>query len=146
MAKLPGTRGVLRALFGGGSRAAPNPAAPPAPPAARPDPAELRARLEALAAAARTRDYFEVLGLPRTCSGEEARRAAEALADEVAHDFAEVAEDPSLTLTLAPLIADVRQVLLDARDVLGDDASRTAYRQGLGPEEAPGVANGDRES
>ena len=143
MVKLSGTRGVLRALFGGGSRAAPN---PPAPPAARPGPAELRARLEALAAAARTRDYFEVLGLPRTCSGEEALRAAQTLADELRHDFAELAEDPSLTLMLAPLLADVRQVLVDARDVLGDDALRSAYRQGLEPGESSGVANGDRES
>lgn len=132
MAKLlpgSGERGLLRALFGGTPRTSKLGAA------------EARARLEGLAQGARTRDYFEVLGLPRSCSGEEARLAADALSASVERDLAADRADPSL----APLLADVRQVVLDAREVLGDDALRILYREGLDPEASSAVANENRE-
>ena len=95
---------MLRAWFGGRPRAA------------RPQPLDL----DALAVAARERDYFELLGVSRSCSAVEARAAADALLARLEPGGA----------THGP--AEVRQVVLDARDVLGDDGFRTAYLDALG--------------
>jgi hypothetical protein len=99
---------ALRAIFG--------PRAPRAPP-----PLDL----DALAVAARERDYFELVGVPRTCSSEEARRAADALLDRLGEPGDGAPPDPTGQL------ADVRQVALDARDVLGEDALREAYAKAI---------------
>jgi hypothetical protein len=76
---------------------------------------------EALADAARERDYFELLGVARSCTADEARAAADALLARI-----EAAQDE------ADGWAEVREVVLDARDVLGEDALRSAYRDALG--------------
>jgi CheY-like chemotaxis protein len=91
------------------------------------------ARLATLVEAARTRDYFEVLGLPRTCTSEEARLAADALLALV--DRAAQRPDEQAEPLPEGGLSDARQVLLDARDVLGDDARRDGYRTGLGDPE-----------
>jgi hypothetical protein len=104
---------ALRALFGAR--------------APRVSPAEARGRLQALAEAARGRDYFELLGLPRDCTGEEARLAADALLAGLERDLKLEDDDAEAGAWLA----EVRQVALDARDVLGDDALREAYRKAL---------------
>jgi hypothetical protein len=115
---------ALRVLFGARS--------------ARLAPAEARARLEELGHLARTADYFEVLGVPRGCTTEEARLAADSLLAAAERDLAPaITADPSL----APLLQDVRQVLLDARDVVGDAARREAYRAGLEAASPPEVAD-----
>jgi hypothetical protein len=66
------------------------------------------------------RDYFELLGVPRSCSADDARAAADALLARL---------EPTGD---ADASAEVRQVVLDARDVLGEDALRTAYLHALG--------------
>jgi hypothetical protein len=102
---------MLRAVLGAlGPRARPPPAPGPAP-----------LDLAALAAAARERDYFEVLSLPRSCSADEARQAADRLLAGLDRAPEEVGG-----------LADARRVVLDARDVLGDDARREAYLGALG--------------
>lgn len=103
---------ALRALFG--SRA---PRAASGPP-----PIDLAALVEA----ARTRDYFEVLSVSRSCSSAEARDAADALLAAVEH------QDEGTSEGHAARLGDLRQVLLDARSVLGEDALREAYRTALG--------------
>jgi hypothetical protein len=86
--------------------------------------AEERARLEAAAQAVPDGDYFSLLGLPRDCSSVGATAAVDALLsllDARAGDRADAAS----------LHPDLRQVLLDARDVLGDDSRREAYRAAI---------------
>jgi hypothetical protein len=85
-----------------------------------------RGRLEALVAAARTRDYFEVLGVPRTCDGVAVWQAADALLG-----LLDRFEQGSGNAPLEGL-GDARRVVLDAREVLGDDALRAEYLRALG--------------
>ena len=87
--------------------------------------------LDTLTDAARTLDYFEVLSLPRSCSGEEALRAADALLAALER----LPRRPGATGDDGR--ADVRLVVLDARAVLGDDTLREAYRKGLSAHRAP---------
>ena len=86
--------------------------------------AEGRARLEAAGQAAPDGDYFAILGVPRDCSAADAAGAAEALLALLDAQAGERAEAP-------PPDPDLRQVLLDARDVLGDDSRRGAYLAAL---------------
>jgi hypothetical protein len=113
---------ALRAMFG----------ARPRPSARDADAAPVD--LAALAAAARERDYFEVLSLPRSASSAEARDAATRLLASLERAAGEPAHDASD-------LADARQGVLDARDVLGEDGRREAYRSALGgPQQPPADA------
>ena len=80
--------------------------------------------------AATKRDYYEVLGVTRTTTGEEIKRAYRRLAMKYHPDRS---SDPD-----AP--ARMREIL-EARDVLGDDRKRRAYDASLGimrpPPQAP---------
>jgi hypothetical protein len=74
---------------------------------------------------ARTADYFAVLGLRRSASrGDVADAAARLLGDIDARRLTPAGRD-------LPEMDEVRQVVLDARDVLSDDELRAAYLKGI---------------
>jgi CheY-like chemotaxis protein len=74
---------------------------------------------------ARTADYFAVLGLRRSASrGDVADASARLLGDIDARRLTPAGYD-------SPEIDDVRQVVVDARDVLSDDELRAAYLKGI---------------
>ncbi|HTN52467.1 MAG TPA: DUF4388 domain-containing protein, partial [Anaeromyxobacter sp.] len=76
----------------------------------------------------RRADYFTVLGVGRLCTPHEVRAAAERLAAEFdPQRYAGVAEDG-----LPERLAEILQVVRDARDVLADDRLRAEYLRGLG--------------
>jgi preprotein translocase subunit Sec63 len=82
--------------------------------------------LERLLTLARSSDYFSVLGLPRSASGAEVHeRAAQLLFDLEAVRPAPGGGPRSD-------LQEVRQVVLDAREVLADDDLRAAYLKGIG--------------
>lgn len=122
---------ALRALFRRRSRAPAEPtssaadgvarrlatAIPPAPTA----PFDL-ARVVSLA---RSADYFQVLGVSRAASATEIRDAADRLLAGLDARSLAAREDESTELR------EARQVVVDARDVLAEDALRAAYLKGI---------------
>jgi hypothetical protein len=88
------------------------------------DLARVRDKLEQ----ARRADYFTVLGVGRLCTPHEVREAADRLLAEFdARRYQDVKDE-----TLPAALAEVVQVVLDARDVLADDRLRVEYLRGLG--------------
>jgi CheY-like chemotaxis protein len=76
----------------------------------------------------RRADYFTVLGVGRVCTPHEIREAAERLATELdPRRYAGVREEG-----LPERLAEILQVVRDARDVLADDHLRDEYLRGLG--------------
>jgi len=76
----------------------------------------------------RRADYFTVLGVSRLCTPHEVREAADRLAAEFEpRRFAGVADEG-----LPARLAEILQVLQDAREVLADDRLREEYLRGLG--------------
>lgn len=118
-------RQVLAALVETGALAVRRLAAPSGPEAAR---AIDLARVEDRLDQARRADYFTVLGLPRTSTPHEILEAADRLEAELDPGRHGGATDEAL----AARLAEIQQVLRDAREVLGDDRLRQAYLAGLG--------------
>lgn len=88
------------------------------------DPAMLdRRRIEGRLRAARTSDYFELLGIGRDATRTDVRRAHAELSRTFSDDGLEV----STRRELAAELSEIRAALDEARAVLGDDALRTAY-------------------
>jgi hypothetical protein len=86
-----------------------------------------RARLAEKLDQVRRADYFTILGLSRTATPHGIRTAADRLVAEM--------DDPRWALTgdpeLAEQLAEIRRVVVEARDVLCDDELRDAYLAGL---------------
>jgi hypothetical protein len=76
----------------------------------------------------RRADYFTILGLGRVCTPHEVREAAERLLAE----FDPRRHAGGGEAGLPARLAEIRQVVADARDVLADDALRAEYVRGLG--------------
>ena len=88
--------------------------------------------LAALGSLVRSSDYFAILGVPRRASPREIREAAARLVSELdLIRLAPQAEQGSAELH------EIRQVVLDARDVLCDSALRAAYLKGIEDVAAP---------
>ena len=88
------------------------------------DPASVdRRRVEDRLALAREADYFAVLGLPRDAGRADVRHAY----TELMRTFGEDALEPATREALASELAELRVALGEARDVLQDDALRSAY-------------------
>ena len=97
---------------------------PQAAAAAAIDLARVREKLDQV----RRADYFAVLGVGRLCTPHEVREAADRLAAEFDPvRYASVREEG-----LPVALAEILQVLRDARDVLADDRLRQEYLRGLG--------------
>jgi DnaJ-class molecular chaperone len=77
-------------------------------------------------ALARTADYFSLLGVPRCASGADIRDAATRLLSAL--ELRRLTTPPG---TGSSDLQEARQVVLDARDVLADDAMRAAYLNGI---------------
>ena len=76
----------------------------------------------------RRADYFTVLGVSRLCTPHEVRDAAERLRAEFEpRRFAGVPDE-----SLPSRLAEILQVIGDAREVLADDRLRDEYLRGLG--------------
>lgn len=124
----------LRALFRRQPTVvAPLPQSPPAKPIRErlrggPTPAQEGPRpdLAELVTLARTADYFSLLGVQRSASSSEIREAAARLLAEVDAQLLTGAGTPP-----PGDLREARQVLLDARDMLGDDGLRAAYLNGI---------------
>jgi len=86
-----------------------------------------RARVLARHALVEEADYFQVLGVPRTASAHEVRRAHQALMRELAP----AALDPVLAVELAPELRAIRTVLDEAVRVLGQPRLRERYQTRL---------------
>jgi hypothetical protein len=82
-----------------------------------------RARIQERLELARDSDYFAILGLPRNATRLEVRRAY----DELTHTFSDESLELRTRRELEPELAALRLVLQEARDILGDDALRSAY-------------------
>jgi curved DNA-binding protein CbpA len=72
-------------------------------------------------------DYFELLGLPPDCRRQDVLQVVERLLEELAIDRC-----PPSDAMLLDKVEEVRRVLAESRDVLGDDRLRGAYRSALG--------------
>jgi hypothetical protein len=93
-------------------------------PVASIDLARVREKLELV----RRADYFTVLGVGRACTPHEVRQAVERLLAELdPARFAGLREEG-----LEDALGEIRQVVLDAREVLADDRLRAEYLQALG--------------
>jgi hypothetical protein len=94
-----------------------------------------RARVLARHALVEEADYFQILGVPRTASAHEVRRAHQALMRE----FAPAALDPVLAVELAAELRAIRTVLDEALRVLGEPGLRERYQTRLpaAPRRAP---------
>jgi hypothetical protein len=86
-----------------------------------------RARVLSRHALVEDGDYFQVLGVPRTATPHEVRRAHQALMRE----FAPAALDPVLAHELAPELRAIRVVLDEAVRVLGEARLRERYQTRL---------------
>ena len=86
-----------------------------------------RARILARYALVEEADYFQVLGVPRSASTHEVRRAHQALMRELAP----AALDPVLAAELSPELGAIRAVLDEALRVLGEPALRERYQTQL---------------
>ena len=93
----------------------------------RPSTVDRRAALLARYALVEEGDYFQVLGLPRDASADDARRAA----DRIALELAPAAIDPALAGELGDKLAAVREVVGEAGRVLGDEQLRSRYQSHL---------------
>lgn len=101
-----------------------------APLAAAPDPIDedaIRAKIEARLALVDEGDYFAILGVPRSATGYEIRRAFL----ELRRGF-----EPARMLTpnlvhLTPELTKITSVLEEAYDILRDDARRDRYRRAI---------------
>jgi hypothetical protein len=80
-------------------------------------------RIEERLVLAREADYFQLLGLPRDATATDVRRAYA----DLARTFADDQLDPQTKEGLSSHIQEIRVALAEARDVLVDDALRTAY-------------------
>ncbi len=80
----------------------------------------------------RRADYFAILGLARQCTPYEIREAAERLGGEFDSARFTGVEEPGL----AEKLAEIRQVVAEALEVLSDDALRGEYLAALGDEVA----------
>ncbi len=76
----------------------------------------------------RRSDYFTILGLGRVCTPHEVREAAERLLAEFDPGRLAAVREEGLPARLA----EIRQVVADARDVLCDEALRAEYVRSLG--------------
>jgi CheY-like chemotaxis protein len=85
------------------------------------------ARLQEKLEQVRRADYFTILGLSRTATPYEIRASAQRLLADLDPDRWAGVSDPGLPERLA----EVRQVVDEARQVLADDELRAAYLQGL---------------
>ncbi len=124
--------------------ASPAPAAKPAtpPPTTTPraavvDIAARRAEIQARSSAVEYESYFEVLGVPKTATGEEIRNAYFALAKRWHPD-----RTPAELAELKPLVSSVFARIGEAYGALGDAEKRAAYLQSL---EAPVAATSPEE-
>lgn len=81
------------------------------------------ARVEERLEQVRTADYFSILGVARACTPYEVREAAERLLSELTPGRFEAAATGALEVKLA----EIRQVVEEARDVLADDELRAEY-------------------
>jgi hypothetical protein len=72
---------------------------------------------------AREADYFALLGLDRGATRADVRRAC----TELGRTFADEALEPRTRATMAAELAELRSALDEARDILCDDALRSAY-------------------
>lgn len=100
-------------------------------PAAAPehDPEQLdRNRVRERLRLARQADYFELLGVPHDASRVEVLRAYEDLRET----FSDENLEPTSREALASELRELRTALLEARDILGDEAMRGAYLAHLG--------------
>jgi hypothetical protein len=86
-----------------------------------------RARVLSRYALVEEGDYFQVLGVPRSATAHEVRRAHQALMRE----FAPAALDPVLATELAPELRAIRVVLDEAVRVLGEARLRERYQTRL---------------
>jgi hypothetical protein len=82
-----------------------------------------RRRIEDRLALAREADYFAVLGLPRDAGRSDVRHAY----TELMRTFADEGLEAGTPEALASELAELRAALGEARDVLQDDALRSAY-------------------
>jgi hypothetical protein len=86
------------------------------------------ARVKEKAEQVRRADYFTVLGVGRLCTPHEVREAADRLQAEFEpRRFAGQPDEE-----LPGRLAEILQVILDAREVLSDDRLRDEYLRGLG--------------
>jgi DNA-binding response OmpR family regulator len=93
------------------------------PPAPEPLPPLAAARVAALLQLVRGADYFDVLGVARTCTSTDARRAASRLLVE----FAAERRVSPCGVHDREALAEIREVVMDADAILTDDALRARY-------------------
>lgn len=106
---------------------APAPAAPSRPAApARPRPLD-RGWVEEMLRQAEQADYFDLLALPPDCCRADVEQSVGRLLAELAPERC-----PPSDAILLDKVEEVRRVLGEARDVLGDDRLREEYRRALG--------------
>jgi DnaJ-class molecular chaperone len=74
-------------------------------------------------------DYFQALGVPRTATRVDVRRAHAALLQT----FSDEALGETVRDTMAPQLRELRYALSEAARVLSDDALRTTYLAHLEP-------------